>query len=48
MKANGPKSIHVTTTSRQETYPTAHINNVQLTEKEYAKDLEINLDKRLI
>jgi hypothetical protein len=46
MKATGPKSIHVTITTRQETCPTAHINNVQLTEED-VKDLEINLDKGL-
>jgi hypothetical protein len=48
MKGNGPKSNHVTITTRQGTCPTAHINNVQLTEDEDVKDLEINLDKRLI
>jgi hypothetical protein len=30
MKANKSKSIHITFTTRRETCPTVHINNVQL------------------
>jgi hypothetical protein len=47
MKANGSKSINVTFTTRRETCPPVHINNVQLPQGEDIKYLGLHLDRRL-
>jgi hypothetical protein len=47
MKANGSKSFHVTFTTRRETCPPVHINNVQLPQEEDIKYLGLHLDRRL-
>jgi hypothetical protein len=46
MEANESKSIHVTFTTRRETYPLVHINNVQLPQEDI-KYLGLHLDRRL-
>jgi hypothetical protein len=43
MKANESKSIHVTFTTRRETCPLVHVNNVQLPQEEDVKYLGLNL-----
>jgi hypothetical protein len=47
MKANGSKSTHITFTTRRETCPQVHINNVQLPQAEEIKYLGLHLDQRL-
>jgi hypothetical protein len=47
MKANESKLIHVTFTTRRETCPPVHINNVQLPQKEDVKYLKLHLDRDL-
>jgi hypothetical protein len=47
MKANESKSIYVTFTTRRETCPQDHINNLQLTQEEDVKYLGLHLDRRL-
>jgi hypothetical protein len=47
MKANESKSIHVPFTTRRETCPPVHINNVQLPQAEDVKYLGLHLDTRL-
>jgi hypothetical protein len=47
MKANESKSIHVTFTTRRETCPPVHINNLQLPHEEFVKYLGLHLDRRL-
>jgi hypothetical protein len=47
MKANKSKSIDVTFTTRRETCPRVHINNVQLPQEEDVKYLGLHLDRRL-
>jgi hypothetical protein len=47
IKANESKSIHLTFTTRRETCPQVHINNVQLPQKEDVKYLGLYLDRRL-
>jgi hypothetical protein len=47
MKANKSKLIHVTITTQRETFPTVHINNVQLPREENVKYLGLHLDRRL-
>jgi hypothetical protein len=49
MKAKGCKLIHVTFTTRKETCPPVHINNVQLLQKEELNYvyLGLHLDRRL-
>jgi hypothetical protein len=47
MKANESKSIHVTFTTRRETCPSVHINNVQLPQEEDVNHLGLHLDRRL-
>jgi hypothetical protein len=47
MKANEFKSIHVAFTTRRETCPPAHVNNVQLPQEEDDKYLGLHLDRRL-
>jgi hypothetical protein len=37
MKANGTKSTHITFTTRRETCPPVHINNVELSQAEEVK-----------
>jgi hypothetical protein len=44
--ANESKSIHVTFTTRKETCPLVHINNVQLFQED-VKNLGLHLDRRL-
>jgi hypothetical protein len=46
MKANESKWIHVTFTTRRETYPPVHINDVQLPQEEDVKYLGLHLDRR--
>jgi hypothetical protein len=46
MKANGSKSIQVTFTTRGETCPKVHINNVKLPQED-AKYLGLYIDRRL-
>jgi hypothetical protein len=46
MKANESKLIHVTFTTRRETCPPVHINNVQLSQED-VKYLRLHLDRRL-
>jgi hypothetical protein len=47
MEANRCKSIHFTFTTRRETYPAVHINNVQLPQEEYVKYLGLLLERSL-
>jgi hypothetical protein len=47
MKANGTKSIHITFTTRRETCPPVHINNIQLPQAEEIKYIGLHLDHRL-
>jgi hypothetical protein len=47
MKANGSESTHITFTTRRETCPPAHINNVQLPQAEEVKYPGLHLDRRL-
>jgi hypothetical protein len=47
MKANETKSIHVPFTTRRETCPPVHINNVQLPQDDDVKYLGLHLDRRL-
>jgi hypothetical protein len=44
MKANGSKSTQITFTTRRETCPPVHINNVQLPQAEEVKYLGLHLD----
>jgi hypothetical protein len=47
MKANESKLIHVTFTTRRETCPPVHINNVQLSQEEDVKYLGLHLVGKL-
>jgi hypothetical protein len=47
MKANGSKLTHVTFTTRNETCPSVHMNDVQLLQAEDVKYLGQHLDRRL-
>jgi hypothetical protein len=47
IKANEFKSIHITFTTRRETCPPVHVNNVQLLQEEDVKYLGLHLDRRL-
>jgi hypothetical protein len=47
MQANGSKSTHAIFTTRRETCPSLHINNVQLPQAEGVKYLGLHLDRRL-
>jgi hypothetical protein len=47
MKANGTKSTQITFTTRRETCPLVHINNVQLPQAEDVEYLGLHLDRRL-
>jgi hypothetical protein len=47
MKANGTNSTDITFTTRRETCPPVHINNVQLLQAEEVKYLGLHLDRRL-
>jgi hypothetical protein len=47
MKASGTKSTHITFTTRRETCPSVHINDVELTQAEEVKYLGLHLDLRL-
>jgi hypothetical protein len=47
MKANGSKSTHAILTTRRQTCPSAHINNVQLPQAEGVEYLGLHLDRRL-
>jgi hypothetical protein len=47
MKANGTKSTHITFTTRRETSPPVHINNIQYPQAEKIKYLALHLDRRL-
>jgi hypothetical protein len=47
LKANSPKSIHVTFTTRRATCPGVHIYNEQLPQAEEVKYLGLHLDRRL-
>jgi hypothetical protein len=47
IKANEPKSVHFTFTTRREICPRVHINNVNLPQQEAAKYLGLHLNRRL-
>jgi hypothetical protein len=47
MKSNGTKSIHIIFTTRRETCPPVHINNIQLPQAEKIQYLGLHLDCRL-
>jgi hypothetical protein len=47
MKANGTKSTNSTFTTRRETCPPVHINNIQLPQAKEGKYLGLHLDRRL-
>lgn len=47
IKANESKSGHVTFTTRRETCPTVHLNNIQIPQANEAKYLGLYLDRRL-
>jgi hypothetical protein len=47
MKVNGTKSTHTTFTTRRETCPPVHINNIQLPQAEEINYLGLHLDRRL-
>jgi hypothetical protein len=47
IKAIESKSVHVTFTTRRETFPPVHINNVHLPQLEDVKYLGLHLDRRL-
>jgi hypothetical protein len=47
MKDNEYKWIHVTFTTRRETCPPVHMNNVQLPQEDDIKYLGLHLDRRL-
>jgi hypothetical protein len=47
MKANETKSAHVMFTTRRETCPPVHINDVQIPQENHVKYLGLHLDRRL-
>jgi hypothetical protein len=47
IKANETKSVHVTFTTRRETCPPGHINDVQVPQENHVKYLGLHLDRRL-
>jgi hypothetical protein len=47
IKANETKSVHVTFTSRRETCPPVHINDVQIPQENHVKFLGLHLYRRL-
>jgi hypothetical protein len=47
MKANETKSAHVTFTTRRETCPPGHYNDVQIPQENHVKYLGLHLDRRL-
>jgi hypothetical protein len=47
IKANETKSVHVTFTTRRETCPPVHINDVQIPQENHVKYLGLHLDRRL-
>ena len=47
IKPNETKSVHVTFTTRKETFPPVHLNNHHLPQAEDAKYLGMHLDRRL-
>jgi hypothetical protein len=47
IKANETKSVHVTFTTRRETCPAVHINDVQIPQENHVKYLGLYLDRRL-
>jgi hypothetical protein len=47
MKANETKSVHVTFTTRCETCPLVHINDVQIPQENHVKYLGLHLDRCL-
>jgi hypothetical protein len=47
MKGNETKSVHVTFTTRLETCPPVHINDVQIPLENHVKYLGLHLDRRL-
>jgi hypothetical protein len=47
IKANETKSVHVTFTTRRETCPAVHINDVQIPQENHVKYLGLHLDRRL-
>jgi hypothetical protein len=48
IKANESKLVHITYTTRRETCPPVHINNVHLPQQDDVKYLGLHLDRRLI
>jgi hypothetical protein len=47
MKTNDSKSTHIAFTTRRETCPPVHINNIKLPQAEEVKYLGLHLDRRL-
>jgi hypothetical protein len=47
MKANETKLVHVTFTTRRETCPPVHINDMQIPQENHVKYLGLHLDRRL-
>jgi hypothetical protein len=47
IKDNESKSVHVTLTTRTETFPPVHINSVHLPQQEDVEYLRLHLDRRL-
>jgi hypothetical protein len=47
MKAHETKSVHLTFTTRRETCPPVHINDVQIPQENHVKYLRLHLDRRL-
>jgi hypothetical protein len=47
IKANETKSVHVTFTTRRDTCPTVHINDVQIPQENHVKYLGLHLDRGL-
>jgi hypothetical protein len=47
INANETKSVHVTFTTRRDTCPPVHINDVQIPQENHVKYLGLHLDRRL-
>jgi hypothetical protein len=48
IKANETKSVHVTFTTRRDTCPPVHVNDMQIPQENHVKYLGLHLDRRLI
>jgi hypothetical protein len=47
IKANETKSVHVTFTTRRDTCPPVHLNDVQIPQENHVKYLGLHIDRRL-